>query len=1271
MNFSDLYKHQKLQLEVDIAGYDSCNKFMVVNNPTAFGKTHLLPFLYLALRERDPDLKMIIATSQIEQVTEIVEAFSCRSNIRMINIRGIESQIIEIAGPGSDEKRLRKAKRECLDFINKAYKGSGKGSAPESELDKIKNNFIKFIDNAVSDCSAIIGIKSSIENNRLQSEQLEEFIASKRITLRSNYTKAEKIIEKAARHIAEIHANMSWTDTKEKKSRKEKREIINKEYIKVIQYIPEAITWMFSDLPYEAADVVVLTHAKANRSILTKRNMKLSDISYENEGKHIVFIADEAENGRENYIDIIVEQAVRNETDMLPFLNQIYNILNEKYFDSQDYITRNQDGTVNKSVSEAANDLKKRLDDFLLKYEYVPNMHMADMLDVREIPQITNCSNYLIQKNAKNRFIRTDPGAQSVKLVAISECPKESGCVKDAKESEITNDNTTLISFVKDAQSIIRQFVGIVRKAGDALNRFREAEGKYEERYESLESVLYRVFGSKKSSASRYVMDNTYPRYGAKHDPESAGHPYRSNLSYINIKAGNSYGGDTSLSYAGVSSFPEAEMENIISNVRFTYLLSGTGWLPALNNYDFSYLADKCGQYIPPKKDTEAIHDAYMNWKAAQYKDTQFVVKRISGKSSFKYREKDIDIACEFIVEHMELMKEYDIYGGTGAFIFPPRGLDAEIIKRLKSRGINMDKIVILQMKGGDIKELSNNGLPQKSDRCKKEGDTFLIDVSDNRFYYVITAYRSGNRGYNIAFKNRENIYDASGICLFDLTNIIPQRTAPGKDEQLNAKKIAKEDVGRILTVNMAYIHCILMNDGKISTEVMKRVNWLIKKISYDPDVIGKDLYPENLWSPYKLQGTSEILQALGRIRNNKKTPVIFIALSNGIFSKCLLREEPLKAEYLSYEATEVNKILPDLWREFECENESAKLMLDAAKEEKRLSRMLQKLVKKELPLMKKKAVNDPAILGELSRIIESYEEAKVQAVSLNLNTPLDLNKAKGFSAVLKAGMWLGGHGICDPKTKAYPFMYHSYYDNSENRTVYTMNKLDGITYLSPGSMLLVETAELFSCFCKERLRDNISEIMNEELLCAIKEKDMFPYAPSKYCYDILLGEYGERLFDSIMEEAEARGMTEFSCTALPSLQYEDYDRILLDKDAGIAGYVNVKYRKVTEFDLEKNLNLYEEKILRCPLKGKVRILYINMRPSGERTEKLYTSTNNHQIKMINDILYRHGKEMEIYALSPFTLRDIYGTSEMITETISTYMIKKINHFFMKPVKER
>lgn len=1257
-----LRPHQEQLIKIAVDGYKAGRdnaKFMGISVPTAAGKTFILPYLFDELRKLDPEVKFIIATSQNGLIQDIIQHFLAHGKQSILHIKGTENQVRSIA---DDVNKLEQAKNACCVYIRKASGGISFDNTDKNQENNPITEFIRKLDNAMVKVQSINALEQTQNLSSLMKIR-EELLEKQRAELCSNYIKAERILEKALRAIASRNAELVAEIRRKAKLEKVKKKQLQKNcYIELLQTLPDVVRWLFPDLLYELADIVVLTHAKVNHSILTKRQMKLSDISYDKEGCHIVYISDEAENWREDYVNRVVGQAVKNETDLLPFLNLIYNVLQSGYFDNDDYLRIDKFGNLTNSAAERAQELRNKFDAFMDKYAYVSNMHMADISTRDKMPQITNCPGYIISGNSALRFIKTDKSSQSISLVTNN--------TPDKEPLQNESDSQTLISFVTEAHSLIRQYVGVVRTAAWTLNALRDARGHYEDISDTVASVVYRTFGDKNSSAARYIIDSTYPRYGAKYEPGQDKNQYRYDVSHTCGKAGTPYGGDVSLRHSSTGRFPEAVLEDAITNVRFTYLISGTGWLPALGNNNMAYLDEKCGQYHPAEEEIIAIHDAYMMWKGEQYKKagTQFIVERLTGTGQKKkYYEKDNEIVCSFIGNHIRHTKEHGVKGGTGAFIFTPRKLDEyikDIFSTLREMGADIGQIQLLTLKKGMMHAFDYDGnIRDLSDcECKIIDDTFIIDTSDNRYYYVITAHRSGTRGYNIAFRNEQGIYDASGVCLFELTNIIPQKPENKKKDQKDITELQayadgiKEDTKRILLTNMACIHCILMRDGQITSEALSRIYELIKEISYDSHPIGKDLYPEDPWSPYKLQGVAECLQALGRIRNNEKPPVMYIALSNGLFQKQFFLEEQLQPMYLSYEAMQVYDHLPVLWQAYEEENAShtSEIMPDEAN----LTQSWNHTIKKLIPKVKKKAAKDAASMNDLKELVMLFEEAKQRAISLNVDVLDRFRKDKD-------ALFLANRGINAYSDHITAFSYLSRYDSREGMTFYELTKKDGVLYMTPNSLLLTETAELFSMFCGESMKREMPAVMNPNIMNKMKESDRFPYAPSKFGYDVLSGEYGERLFKAVMKEALNRGMTELTVMDMPLPQYEDYD-FMMCMDGNPAGYVNVKYRKVSEFPLEKDLRLYAEKLSRSPLTGIIRILYINMRPAGDRSAVIYTEDNSKAIQKVNSELSKSGKKVELFALSPFTLQDLCDEPEMFIEKISTYMIYQVNSFFIR-----
>ena len=1264
-----LFPHQTVMVDMLADAFENDYRLVFLTPPTASGKSHVLYPVFKRIKEIDENIKFIISAPQIELVEAIYNKFQAGASEEttgqrptVILIRGTEKQVMMVV---KDQARLESAVNHCLERIAASHNGPSK---KKKDLDEEKAEFSRHIMSAANDARTITSIyENSVYDTESMKAAKEDLLKKQQSSLHAHYVSAEKILNRALRTIAQDNAALKCKDMKgtEEDLKKAKKKKAEDEYLKQIKNLSEDVVWLFPDMHYELADVVILTHAKLHRSILTKRRMVLSEISYKKEGKHIALFMDEAEVARDSYIDMVIQQAVIAETDLLPLLNRIHNVLAENFFDNPEYKHTEEgaypSGTkhvvpLTFDASVPAKALKEKFDRFKEKYGYTPNMHMADLApDKTSVPKLVNCRDYNIAKDAKYCYIKAEADEQAVYLVD--------------KEKE----NMGMSSFVADARSIIRNFISCCRTATWALNHNRAKMGKIEEAHDTASSVAYRLFGDKDSAMSRYIIDNIRLRYRGKSDPDKEWTTYRSDTSYTRVKPGTSYGGDVSLRHATVPQFPEANMEDILSNIRFTCLISGTGWLAASNNYNMEYLKTKQRTYIPDKEKTQELHDKYMEWKEEQYKKagTKFVFERLSDSGTQReYQKKDLEIISVFIKNHIELLGKHGVHGSTGAFIFPPRKLDhsgTDLIAMLRKQGVDTKKVALMTLQKGGIKELSENGEFEtvKGSAVYKDGDTIVVNTEDGRYYYVITAHRSGTRGYNVAFANGVGEYcDASGLCLHDLTNIIPSKEKPEKGKEYDLVIEDRKDTDRILRTNMAYAHHMMLRDGKISPDLMQHARWLIQMISFTSSHLSKDIYREDPWSPYKLQGTSEILQALGRVRNNRKPPLIYIGLSTEIFAKQMLREETLRPECLSYEAVKLYEQLPRLWQEYEAEASASEefLLLEEEKEKKRFKNQTD-VLKTRLPKAKKEAAKDPSRIKELELIVGDYEAAKKQAITLGSRFSTDYKGQK----ILTDGLWLQGRTNVEGKKKARvqnlisPFIYTSYWSEKEKKTIYHMKQQRGRTYMTPSSMCLTETAEIFSSFCGKQMADNMPEIMDKNMLRALKEKDRFPYAPSKYCMDVLRGEYGERLFLSMMQEAKEQSMTALTVLPMPLLQYEDFD-FMLETGNGVAGYVNVKYRK-TSFEPEKDPKLYVEKLMRSPLHGTIRLLYINMLPEGKNIE-VYLGDNNPLVMEVNKELEKYGKKMEIFLISPFAEYDMYGHPDILVRVIGD-TIKKLNAFFI------
>ena len=1279
----NLFKHQELSADISKDAFYSGKKLHLTTDPTGFGKTFLFTVLCKWLKEKEPDLQFIISAAQKEQVKEIADAFRKYTDLRTIVIPGGEDQMRYLVFTEEGREALENVKEASREYLNMAYAGE----ETNDFIEKRYNLFLICIDNAASDIVSVEDQKARMDklaDDDPRREKLKERLDSFRSSLSSNYSTAERIIGEAILKISDTQVRAEFANFNEL-DKEQRKILIRNEYKKQLRYM-DPFEKVFPDIKFEISDVAVLTHAKLFRSILTKRRFMLADIS-KIDGGNIVLFIDEVESFRSNYTDYLVDMALDRSADMLGLLNIINASIRSGFFENDDYVTKNNDGTVNREVAERAKDLLDSYEPLHELYGYNPNLRMENPANRQEVPQITNSIGYIIQKNAEDKYVGSDDKKQVLTLSpeagSSNKAPDKAQDGKEQPEQAKQNETEekkrepTLINFVIDARRLINGYVGLIRRVAHTIdvkwisnNIFSDADRA---NYTAVGRALY---GDPESAAARYVLSNIYPSYGKRLIGKL--HPYRMGISYTRTRQEHPRSDNMSLYNTNIPRFPEAELEDYVANLRFVYVFSGTGWLNALNNFNFDYLKDD--MYIPDPKASKAVHDAYIEWKKEQYKGTDFCIERICGnekncpdlispdnkneKKEKIYVARDVDASCQYMNSHMSMMQEHGVSGGTGAIICTPRDLAGLLVRHLVRSGTDMSRIAVLRLKKGKIHELDKNGTKSDREVCTKEGDTFYIDVSDGRFYYLFTAFRSGTRGYNVAFKNGENIYDASGIFLYHVTKVIPQRDEP--NENSTYKQIERDTTKHILTANMAYLHCMFLHDGKIDAEIMKNVSWIIKRISYDYGIMKKDIYESDPWSPYKLQGTSEILQALGRIRNNKKMPLIYIGINNDVFAKNQLREEQLDMDCLSYEALQVAKRLPALWAEYERDMENKKRL--SSIDEAALRKSLTSLAKSRIPSEKKALSKGNTDIEKLADYAAAFDAIKEASVSLNLRPAAVLwgpgkKPIPAYNQIVK-NLWLADNNPFS-QPSIYPFEYSSYYDSEKGATVYTREILPGKAYITPSSLLLTETVRMFSSFCEKEMKELMPAIMDKKTLDVMRRKDMFPYAMASFTVDVFKGEYGERLFSAMMKKALLLEMTEFAVTHMPLPQYEDYDFTVLRKDGSVAGYANVKYRSTKKFELERTMSHYKEKLLRSPLTGTIRLLYIDMCPAGERSDNVYTEEKNDYIKKINKDLKKYGKRVEVYAMALFSKdADIYiDRDDVITAITNT--IRKINQFFI------
>ena len=1212
----ELKNYQMVTLNKMVSSYeasvreDARGAFSRVNFPTGFGKTVITMFLFLQLRKRDPQLKMIISTPQHKLVQNILQSFISNGlgNYRILNIKGVEEQVSDIL---KDKRRKNRGVKESMNLIEKFYPGNS-----NEEAVRKASEFRMHMDNACMTKSTIDRMNAEDDDEESRNPRLKMELDNMRAAVSDDYKSAIRILNDSLKNEAKVTGSGS--------EKREKKEIIERRRLENLETLDNDILWLFPELQYDIADIIMLTHAKLNTSILSHRRLSLQDIDYETAGRHIVLVIDECEDARSNYMDNAVDNAMRSKIDMLKFLNMMYSTLIQGYFDNADYIDTGRDDERAYAVQAMAGKLLEECDEFAEKYGYEFNMHMADMTEKTGIPKMVTSGSYSVTNGYRGYGINTVHDDQTVHFLKEEKSAEKNG--KDDLDTE--EDETYFMQFIWGIRSLSEKYIGLIRSAAYILNKKRNSD---EDVMDTVRSVASRMLGNRSSTEVNYVVTNCYLRNGARYSMEKKTHPYRSGISYMSPKPGTVSGRDVVLNYINIPDYPEAGMENIMNNIQYTYLISGTGWLPAMNNYNFDYLGETCSPYEIDGETMEKIHDLYMEEKKTEYTGVSIVTECITGdkkaiphtNSSLADKHvKDADCIARFIAGHMKTMKSRKITGGCGALIFPPRKIQSEdaegsyfkmsyIYACLRRYGIPMNKVVMLTMAKGRIYTVNEMGKKTELEGCYDAGDpdTITIDTKNDKFYYLITAMRSGSRGYNIAFKNRGVKHDASGILLFALSNIIAQRKKDEDLEKMRQEERERYEIERNLAISAQTIHSIILTEGCLDKEIMNEKKGQINRI-INAGVCSKDIYRGDINSPYKLQAASEILQALGRIRNKNKTPALYIGIEDEIITKRMLHPDQLDDRYLSYEASAVKRDLEKIIMEMEGQEAGNSLI--------KINRSgYEGIVKEILPNTKRTAETDPCAVQKLKTVIDACENYKRSAISL------------GREGTMSQNLWV--YSVNGIKLK--PFTCMSY-RRGQDTYIRIGGKPDS-SAVTPQELDIAKVFRMFGWYCEEELHRLMPLLSGADTIRKMEETHMFPYAPNKDCLDILAGELGEKLFTAVITEACRKNEIGFTIGKMPDRQYEDFD-MTLQRDGDTIGYINIKYRRTDSFNLEKDLKYYEEKVLRSPLAGTVPLIYINMRPSDKKETGCYTEESDIYIKKINERLAAHGKKIEIYTIVPF-----------------------------------
>lgn len=1328
-NITKYRDYQHRTAETLAAGYDLSDvfKYMLIDSPTGSGKSTILTLLYLILKEKDPELKMIVSTTQHSLVRNILDSFQSMDGVKAVTFKGIEKLVEGFFDDkdGGLETRYQGVTQEGLDLLDEMFKikklkalmDIKKSEALEQDLKDKQAEYRQLIRDIRDKWSFIHSrwgrtdsadeeyeTPSFGQKDADKAEKEEKLSALTRL-----YKQAEQLLNSVCWDVSGEQAEDHCKVLEEKGSLPEKKELdaFKKEirrrfYTEKMQQINDryrTLLVLFPDLQYELSDVIIVTHAKSVRGILNKRSLDLANTSREGEARHIVFVVDEMEAWRDEYEKKSIQEAVKNSVDMLSFVNTIHSCVEKGYFSNKKYEIVSGDGKHENKAQKNAEKLKDLMKEVFGAFNYEPRMHLADYPneEKRSLPRITSCGTYLIQNVPKNLDVRTDPETMEVFVIKPSQTSAEKtkeGSGEEGKDGASKKDckNTGFVAFVRKMDGIIQMFVGTVREAVNGLHQLHNLGIQSEDFESTLGTVLHQLaIEPGVGGRAGFIRRNMFPRHGVRWVSQDTPHPYRLGISHTILRPRLPSGRDVYLYFFKIDRFADAAMADITYNVKFTYLMSGTGWLAGQNNLDDRFLDAETGRFLPDRSVTEEIHDGYMAWKSTQYQGTEFIVDRVSGRD-FSAASKDaknkqdrfhserLSTCAEFIARHMSHMKEKGIDGGTGGLIFPSWTLKENDINTIRTEvrqhGADPDNVILLSLEKGKVYEWVSDGERLKHrlyDGTELVDDTQVVKTVKGKFTYVLTAYRSGTRGYNIAFakEGEDRLYDASGIWLTAVTNILPgvdkqETDAPRQETVFDFQK----KMATALEIHAKSVHAMNLREGTINPQAMKGVEGRIKQILTGEDV-PKDIYREDIWSPYKLQGTSEILQALGRLRNNKKEPVIYIALDSIIFGKTFLREEHLDPDRLSYEAAQVYDRLPDLWRGYEAETREG--TFTAWEIEKNIIEKSERIIRGDIPRYKKQLagrLTEPErveALHCLERRVRDYEFTKKR--SLYMNTVLfpypyrehgESSRNLGIPSI-----WLSRLKGKDLS----PFTYYS--RRTADGTEFSTARIPGQAYITPSTGDIVPVIRMFSHFCRDELKKGMPELMNSETLQLMEQKDMFPYPvfANPYGYDLFIGEFGEQIFDAVMDHARRAGTTELTVSPMPILQYEDYDKVIYNGEV-LKGYVNVKYRIDSDFEVEKDPKFYIDKAMRIPVKGEIPLLYIDIRPFGDTVvDKVFAESEEEGIlsdtvREANKVLRKAGKSIAVIVMKPLTRKDMSASSDRIKEVINERIIQRINKYF-------
>ena len=889
----------------------------------------------------------------------------------------------------------------------------------------------------------------------------------------------------------------------------------------------------------------------------------------------------------------------------------------------------------------------------------------------------------------------------------------------------------SITEFVKDTHALFSSFFGYLRHAVEMEvigSQIRETQRKPMSRSEILNHMAEEIrFDTNPEKA--FTINSVFQPRPILPNPRNEKMDwdwYESGVSQYRIRqAAGNIPGLIRITAARIPQTGSAWLARCAQNTRITYLLSATLHLRSFYNADWDYLSRYCRIYTVRKDVLDAIQHHLFCVRDLESRDTEYqvaVLQPPEGLMAVNQEDPGVDnpnknpatrpllkeymqMAVNGIVRRQEeLCRDLDKgnMGRDGQVLCDAEcGVCFEAVLsstfyREKSRKPLVDKseiavpdgyrLVFLQLDKSGVNEVSG---ATENITIKRDGDTFTIGLPKKTIAFLMTAYRSGDRSYNVDIHSCGHQYSLAGMLVMKVTNLVPVSYDPRVEGSrirkyyfhleknldclflglLQQRMTQLPPLGTGLDTERSQNFPVLT--GKQFAFIEKYADDLSKRVlERKPSRFRQnDLYGRGeIYSSYKQTAQAYYEQALGRFRNGRRPPFALIAVEDGIITKHCFHPNMVEAPY-PYEAGRVLDYIRDSWQP---DNGNLPAVAYPGRQKKQHDR-LYKRIKASIPQYKL-ALSEPGLsreereklIGNLRNGIREQEGFKTESVDFTCT------KLPGGETAASSHVFIQETG--DSRTRNQPGSQGETIEPFTMVSTWYCCDMDGaagdykpVRLISPGidipgKCLPRKEGQPFGIGELMKLLYVVSPVEFSRQFPAISvntldkmiERNMFPYPPTYDGYTTAKGEVGERVFEGLFHEIARISETPLRIVpseAYPQV-YEDFDYFVRVGDI-IVGAVNVKF--ADEFTEERSGETRDKKIGRMKMlpgiadPDHLKAVYLEIMPTASNVGREIKSNR------INGL---ESKQVEMFT------RNVLGMDKNVIIQETANVVRQMEEFF-------